>query len=62
MHISGHKTPAVFDRYDIVSERDLADAAAKIEAGQPFEFGHTLGILEDGYDSPAPLKKPETPQ
>jgi integrase len=31
MAITGHKTRAMFDRYNIVSESDLMDAAAKLE-------------------------------
>lgn len=48
MRISGHKTRSVFERYNIVSERDLHEAARKLEtyvAGKtnPTEPGHTLG-------------------
>ena len=32
MRMTGHKTRSVFDRYDIVSESDLTDAAAKLNA------------------------------
>jgi hypothetical protein len=32
MRMTGHKTQSVFDRYDITSEEDLADASRKLQA------------------------------
>ena len=30
MQLTGHKTRSIFDRYDIVSERDLAEGVEKL--------------------------------
>jgi integrase len=43
--ISGHKTRAVFDRYNIVSERDLKDAGRKLEAYLEEQDGATSGQI-----------------
>ncbi len=47
MKISGHRTRAIFDRYNVTSEADLADAAQKIEAGKRAwaEVGQNLDNL-----------------
>jgi integrase len=44
MDVSGHKTRTVFDRYNIVNERDLRDAAEKLSRHLSAEFGHSSGI------------------
>jgi integrase len=46
MRISGHKTRSVFDRYNIVNESDLMDAASRIERGAVQESGHSSGTLD----------------
>ncbi|MGB7848671.1 MAG: hypothetical protein WBL63_23875 [Candidatus Acidiferrum sp.] len=44
--ISGHKTRSIFDRYNIVDESDLADAANRIERGAIEESGHSTGTAD----------------
>jgi len=54
MRISGHKTPSVFERYNIVDETDLRIAVEKIAAGAKAELEHNLSTasIEAGYDLP----------
>ena len=48
MTISGHKTRSVFDRYNIVSQEDLKEAAVK---RQQFT-AQQVGRLQNGYNLP----------
>jgi DNA polymerase III delta subunit len=43
MTISGHRTRDVFDRYNIVSEGDMKEAAEKIRQAFLGSNGHTFG-------------------
>jgi integrase len=45
MKITGHKTRSVFDRYDITSEEDLADATRKLQGAHGCD-GQFRGQLE----------------
>ncbi len=51
MQISGHKTRSIFNRYRIVSERDLRDAAHRMEHPMP-ELGHDFGH-DSGAEPPS---------
>jgi len=52
MKISGHKTRSVFERYNIIDEADLTDAASRLDTKQNAAavelnqgFGHDSGTI-----------------
>ncbi len=59
MAISGHKTRSVFDRYNIVAERDLHEAARRLETHLSDSNGHNSGTLEPEKPIAPSLKAPE---
>ena len=54
MAISGHKTRSVFDRYNIVNDRDLTEAAANMERHLD-GWGKLSGIPRE--DGPKPTTR-----
>src|SRR4030042_1882602 len=56
MAISGHKTRSVFDRYNIVSQEDLMQAAKKRQAFTRDQSAR----LQNGYNRPREIKKATT--
>jgi integrase len=46
MQISGHKTRSIFDRYHIVSDSDLREAARRLAAQEMVTKAVTVGDIE----------------
>jgi hypothetical protein len=47
MRRSGHKTESVYNRYNIVDDRDLQDAAKKLETYMNSATGKVTGEVAD---------------
>ena len=58
MKISGHKTRSIFDRYDIISDKDIKEAAGKVEN---YLNGQKEALIER-QDKVVPLKKRVKPE
>ena len=52
MQISGHKTRSVFDRYNIVNERDIVEATSKMEHRFQTAISTLLAHPQDSEDTP----------
>lgn len=61
MAISGHKTRAVFDRYNIVSGNDLTDAATKLDGYLVAQKNREVGA-NSGQMAPIAAEKPKPSQ
>ena len=55
MQISGHKTRAIFDRYHIVADSDLMEAARKMEIAQTHQMVTTLVTIPSLDESEKPV-------
>ena len=52
MQISGHKTRSVFDRYNIVNERDIVEATSKMEQRFQTAISTLLAHQQESADTP----------
>jgi len=62
MRISGHRTRAIFDRYDIVGPREINEAAAKMETRLNKSLGTISGTTAEfeASDAKRAAEKPST--
>ena len=60
--VSGHKTDAIFSRYNIVSEADIRDAVRKIEQGAKDEIHSSYTVAQECSNSEEPREKEKAPK